>query len=93
MDGNDASASTSSGRKNNVDIDIEFEVNVIPKEGGSDGGTTPVNPECPDPEPQEPMNCAVNTVHTWNSAAMECTAESTTTCDGKTFSPVTVTAT
>ena len=84
MDGNDASESTSSGRKNNVDIDIEFEVNVIPKEGGSDGGTN-----CPVP----PENCTVDLVHTWDNAAMECTAESTATCDGKAFPPVTVTAT
>ena len=92
MDGNDASGSTSSGRKNNVDIDIEFEVNVVPKEG--DGTTTtPVNPNCPDPEPEKPEQCDVNTVHTWDNVAMECSAESTTTCDGKTFSPVTVTAT
>ena len=88
MDGNDASESTSSGRKNNVDIDIEFEVNVTPKEGGSDGGTTPPS-ECPNP----PDQCDVTTVHTWDNAAMECSAEKTTTCDGKTFSPVTVTAT
>ena len=87
MDGNDASESTSSGRKNNVDIDIEFEVNVTPKEGGSDGGNPPGN--CPD----EPENCTVDLVHTWDSAAMECTAEKRVTCDGKAFPPVTVTAT